>query len=491
MRIVAWLGVALLATASGTERARADASPPAPRAADATPTRVYSDGMPTWIFAEPARSANAIGYIRLGQSVALRDAEKRKGPGCPGGFVAVEPFGYVCLDRTATLDASTRYLRSMRRLAPRPGALPFHYALSNGTPMYRRLPSRAEWEREERFLGAPGTFGELSIGNRGHERLAESRVIEPRSKVPTYFRDGGSVSSAHPLELVRRHIPLGSMLAYTTAFEHEGRTFLMSADGTAVPADRVRPFRETSFHGVELRDGLDLPIAWMRKQARPEFVLEEGRFVPTGHHWPARSFAPIDTAREPQTVDGVLYLPTLETRTQRPLWVRASDATLAERADKLPWGVGEHDQWIVVSITRGTLVAYEGRTPVFATLISPGAGGVPVRGKDPVKMSTTPMGGYRVTFKHAAQTMSPEEGEERSFWIADVPHTQYFNAPFALHTAYWHDDFGEPMSAGCINLSPVDGKWLFDWSTPRLPPGWGGVGPHRLTGVGTHVVVRR
>jgi len=101
------------------------------------------------------------------------------------------------------------------------------------------------------------------------------------------------------------------------------------------------------------------------------------------------------------------------------------------------------------------------------------------------------MGSYRITFKHAAQTMSPGEGIDESFWIADVPHTQYFSAPFALHTAYWHDDFGEPMSAGCVNLSPVDGLWLFNWTSPSLPTGWGGVAPHPLTGAGTHVIVRR
>ena len=159
--------------------------------------------------------------------------------------------------------------------------------------------------------------------------------------------------------------------------------------------------------------------------------------------------------------------------------------------EKLPWGVTERDKWLIVSITRGTLEAYEGRRPVFTTLVSPGAGGVPRRGQDPVKMSTTPLGIYRVTIKHWAADMSPEQGEDRTFWIADVPHTQYFNAPFALHTAYWHENFGEWMSAGCINLSPRDGRRLFLWTEPRVPPGWHGALPSALTGKGTYVVVTR
>ena len=134
----------------------------------------------------------------------------------------------------------------------------------------------------------------------------------------------------------------------------------------------------------------------------------------------------------------------------------------------MPFSVTDTDKWVIVSITQGTLVAYQGRQPLFTTLVSPGAGGVPIAGKDPVKMSTTPLGVFRIAFKHRAATMSPEQGEDRSFWIADVPHTQYFSAPFALHTAYWHENFGEPMSAGCINLSPRDGAWLFDWTEPRV-----------------------
>ena len=460
--------------------------------ADHTSRRVYSQAYPTWIYPTPSKRERPLGYIRQGQSLARRDAQVVPGLGCSHGFVAVHPVGYVCLDRTATLDGSTRYLTQMKSLGPRPGPLPFHYALSNGAPMYRRLPTAVEWQHEERFLGPPGSHGKLSWGNRGHERLAEARAIPPDAPVPDFLADGGSIRRAREDTLVRDQIPFGSMVAYTRAFEHEGRTWLLSADGTVVPADRTRPFRVTTFHGVELRGGLDLPLAWMRREPRPQYVRHtDGSFAPNGRSWQARSFAPLDPKRGSRTHSGITYLPTLERSRGLQLWVREQDATLAERQERLPWGVGPRDKWIVVSITRGTLVAYEGQRPVFATLVSPGAGGVPMRGRDPVRMSTTPLGVFHVTFKHLAQTMSPDEGDERTFFIADVPHTQYFRAPFALHTAYWHDDFGEPMSAGCVNLSPIDGRWLFAWTSPALPPGWGGVSAGALTGPGTTVVVRR
>jgi hypothetical protein len=175
----------------------------------------------------------------------------------------------------------------------------------------------------------------------------------------------------------------------------------------------------------------------------------------------------------------------------RTLYLREADATVVEPVRKLPWGIAPDEKWIVFSITRGVLVAYRGLEPVFTTLASPGAGGVPVEGRDPVKWSTTPLGRYRVTFKHLAADMSPEKGEERKFWMAEVPYTQYFDPPFAIHVAYWHEDFGDPMSAGCVNVSPRDGAWLFAWTDPKLPEGWNGIGPSALSGKGTVVIIQR
>jgi lipoprotein-anchoring transpeptidase ErfK/SrfK len=126
--------------------------------------------------------------------------------------------------------------------------------------------------------------------------------------------------------------------------------------------------------------------------------------------------------------------------------------------------------------------------------MSPGSGGVPVKGYDPVKMSTTPTGTYYMTFKDRAATMSPDKpGEERTLWIADVPYTQYFNPPFAIHAAYWHERFGEPTSAGCVNVSPLDAEALFHWSDPKVPEGWQGAtgAGAPINGPTTAVVVSR
>jgi len=488
------LGLAFLLSVAAI--ATAEPKTPAPAVAAsvpaAKPTRIYSRGQTTWIWAEPKKTRNGIGYVRLGQSVALRGEEPKKGPGCADLYYPVEPYGWVCLDRTATLSGDARWQKAMQLAAPRSGLMPFGYALSNGAPMYRRLPTPSEVERERRMFGEAGKFRPQSWGNRGHERLAEVRAIATDGDVPWFLREGGSASREKEISLLRRQIPHGSMLSYTRAFEQDGRTYLLSADGTVVPADRVRPYRTSKFHGAVIGKDARLPLAFMRAKARPQYRATGDGVERVGGDWPLRSYVELAPDADPVEVGGKRYLVTrARDAAGKPLLIDEADATLIRPRDKLPIGVSEGAKWLLFSITDGTLVAYSGLTPLYATLASPGAGGVPIKGKDPVKMSTTPLGVYRVTFKHRATTMSPEYGENRSFWIADVPYTQYFNAPFALHTAYWHEDFGEPMSAGCVNLSPIDGAWLFDWTDPKVPPGWGGAGPGGPHGSGTYVVVAR
>jgi lipoprotein-anchoring transpeptidase ErfK/SrfK len=122
-----------------------------------------------------------------------------------------------------------------------------------------------------------------------------------------------------------------------------------------------------------------------------------------------------------------------------------------------------------VSILRQVLVAYEGVRPVYATLVSTGVDGL----GDPEKTHSTVRGRFLVHTKHVTANMSGDEvGDE--FDLRDVPYVQYFTEGYALHAAYWHDAFGTPRSHGCINLSPLDARWLFEWTDPPVPKEWHG-----------------
>ena len=126
------------------------------------------------------------------------------------------------------------------------------------------------------------------------------------------------------------------------------------------------------------------------------------------------------------------------------------------------------DQWIDVDLGEQVLVAYRGATPVYATLISSGKG------------SPTPRGNYPIWAKVASMTMSNQDYEDSAYMVEHVPWVLLFQGHNALHGAYWHDQFGRRRSHGCVNLAPLDARWLFEWVAPALPTGWTGYLPGDL-----------
>ena len=463
------------------------APPPAPEA-----PRLTSIGYISFIWRSPSTKTQYIGYVRNGQSIALKSTETVFGPGCPTGFYAVEPYGYICNDFTVTRTPDARFVKAARATDPVSGPFPYQYALSNGSPMYNRIPTKDEYTRNERTYGPVGNWRPLHRSVAAHGDLATFDPIPAKDEIPGFFLDG-KAANADRMGLIRQTIPLGSMVSYTKTFEAEGRTWLLSVDQTLVPADRMRPFKPSAFHGVKLGSDIKLPLAWMRKSDKPKYKKDGDGVVAAGSSWAKQSFVQLTGQR--LEIGKTAYLETAESDGKTGHFYSAEgDATVAEAKDKMPFGVDPDKKWIHVSVGRGTLIAYKGLTPVYATLISPGKGGLPVKGKSSLEAATTPLGTYNITFKDRAATMSPETGENRSFWIQDVPWTMYFDAPFAIHAAFWHERFGEPTSAGCVNASPIDAQWLFEWADPPVPKDWQGAtgaGATSANGPTTAVVVQR
>jgi lipoprotein-anchoring transpeptidase ErfK/SrfK len=126
-----------------------------------------------------------------------------------------------------------------------------------------------------------------------------------------------------------------------------------------------------------------------------------------------------------------------------------------------PEGVALRAKWIAVNRAEQTVAAYEGERMVFATLASTG-----------LPWWQTPDGLFRIWLKRRIGDMTGGRPDGEYFYLVeDVPWTMYFQGPYALHAAYWHDDFGYEHSRGCVNLSPNDARWLFEWASPSLPVG--------------------
>ena len=123
------------------------------------------------------------------------------------------------------------------------------------------------------------------------------------------------------------------------------------------------------------------------------------------------------------------------------------------------WATGTRT-WIDVSISKQTLVAYEGSKPVFATLVSTGIDGT----GDPETTHSTVQGKFLIHTKHVTATMDGDEAGDE-FDLREVPYVQYFKDGFAFHAAYWHDGFGAPRSPQgerCASAQP--------WGAARSPP---------------------
>ncbi|MBC7225410.1 MAG: LysM peptidoglycan-binding domain-containing protein, partial [Anaerolineae bacterium] len=105
-------------------------------------------------------------------------------------------------------------------------------------------------------------------------------------------------------------------------------------------------------------------------------------------------------------------------------------------------------KWIEVDLSSQTLTAYAGDTPVYSALVSTGLPGTP-----------TVTGEYRIYAKYRSAPMSGP-----GYYLPGVPYIMYFYRGYALHGAYWHNNFGQPMSHGCVNLRVSDAEWLYNWA---------------------------
>ncbi len=122
------------------------------------------------------------------------------------------------------------------------------------------------------------------------------------------------------------------------------------------------------------------------------------------------------------------------------------------------------DKWIEVDLSEQRVYAYEGTRRVRTFVVSTGVARTP-----------TVTGEFRIWIRTPLQDMS---GGNRAagdyYYLEDVPWVQYFYQEYAFHGTYWHNNFGQPMSRGCVNMTIEDAKWLFDWAFPEWDgsPGW-------------------
>jgi len=113
----------------------------------------------------------------------------------------------------------------------------------------------------------------------------------------------------------------------------------------------------------------------------------------------------------------------------------------------LPPGGDRNGHWIDVDLTHQTAHAYDGDTLMRSFVVSTGTWQHP-----------TVTGEYQIYVKYRYADMAGP-----GYYLPDVPYVMYFYEGYGLHGTYWHNNFGTPMSHGCVNFTIEDAGWIFDY----------------------------
>lgn len=231
---------------------------------------------------------------------------------------------------------------------------------------------------------------------------------------------------------------------------HNNQVWYLTEGGGYLSALQAAIYKPSAFQGVVPSGNPAVPFAWvlhavktsLKPGAKPEAnAAQYGRYE-------------IVNIYDHLEADGQVWY-----RIGNDQWVvQTAVAKVAWR--QRPPEVGPGDKWIDVSLFEQALAAYEGDRMVYATLVSSG-----------LPQWATVQGLFRIQSKYTLSPMVGREGKPDFYALESVPWSMYFFRDYALHGAYWHDDFGWQHSHGCVNLAPLDAKWLFEWTTPVVPPG--------------------
>lgn len=412
---------------------------------------------------EPFEAAKRIGTIAIDTRVGWTSVAR--GEGCSSVWVQIRPRGWVCAEH---LEPQTE------------------------------LPKGDELPRLDRGEIVPGIYGKvvdqgattmmLEVPKPAAKGKASAKAAKPSAKAAKAAKpaavakapapitspsqlDGDASSAAAPLEPRVIVVPGGKLVP--------GRPVVGSVN--------VRQYKELVLDGklywkISPTENEYLTVSSIHKHTPSEYQGsrlgdDTGQPGPVAFVWPragaqtawTRATAKVGTLRQLKRRTLVSLLETALDAAGKPFayrigpaeWIDAFSLRLFTPAPPPP-NLLPNERWIDIDLDAQILVAYEGELPIYATLVTGGA-----------KLTPTETGVYRMWKKMAETDMNGLTGED-PYSVATVPWTQFFSPEkgLALHTSYWHDGFGTARSHGCINLAPVDARWLYFWSDPQVPAGW-------------------
>ncbi|HUS28177.1 MAG TPA: L,D-transpeptidase [Kofleriaceae bacterium] len=392
---------------------------------------------------DPGDDGKRIGTIAIDTRVGWQRTAKAKG--CSKAWVEIRPRGWVCGE----------FLKASK--------LP---------PQGREVPQL------ERGEIVPGIYGRVTA-SAGAQGSVLYKLQKPEDKKPkakdTKKKGGGPVTSPSQLDdkpKEARMVEADPIVGTLTIRQYEeltvdGKVYwkINPKTNEYVLKSLVNLMKPSDFKGTRLGDdtGWKLPVAfiWPRNNWTQAWTYAKPNAISYRQINARLPVAILETATN-KAGKAIAYR-IADPTPQAPLgeWVNVADVRVFAPVDPPPL-LTPNERWIDVDLDNQILVAFEGTTPVYATMVSTGA-----------KDTPTLTGMYRIWLKASEADMKNLKAED-PYSVATVPWTEFFYSEddLALHTAYWHDAFGKTRSHGCVNLAPRDARWLYYWSDPVVPPGW-------------------
>ena len=542
---------ALAASESDAETKADDAEASRDSLADAQPAQPPQPAIPAVDFVVTRGSTglypdlggarrSKLGYARRGARLsvipdAIPTAECTQGwYQLARGVGATDVRAYICSGH-GTTDTTHYQFRHPSRQPDTTQPLPYTYLrnANHGTPLYRSVPGEDQLLRYEPYLRpkpkpetepetepAPGstdaqdadaaTAAAAAAAAGADGVSAAAPAVQPASgqelasldangdptsalgePQPAWWQRENLKDTLHEVTLeeleaerddvLMTRLVRGFYVAVDRNFAWNGRRYAKTTRGLIAPEERFWRTKPSEFRGVELSGAWDLPVAWVygRKDAETFDINLETNVVKSRRH-KLKKFSQLHLTGRETTIQGKDYSELIDGSWMRTYYIRETDP------GPVPENLASGERWIDVNIKEQTLVAYDGATPVYATMISSGRQNEKIKELD----HTTPMGEWRVREKHLTATMdgNGSAAGELPYSIEDVPYVMYYHRSYAVHAAFWHENYGVRMSHGCVNLSPLDARQIFDFSGPQIPEGWHGAWASEQN-PGTRVVV--
>lgn len=368
----------------------------------------------TPVLERPTTGARWLGALHAGALVARSENALHKTKDCDAGYYPVFPRGVVCLNQGATLDLAHPTLAAMAIQPALDQPLPYTYGrVRKDSALYERDPARADGVREVQKLARGSS---MAVVGSWSARVGDGDV----------------------------------------------ERFGLLTNGRFVRASELEAARGSTFSGYAIDAEHELPVAFVVKRGVSNFKPDGDRFV-KNEQLEYHQTLPLSGKNKN-------YSSTKMWAVDDDHWLREQDVTIVHRRLKYPDFARDGVRWIDVSVICNSLVVYEGKKPLFVTLVSTGHDRV--LDNPPPGAAITKLGTFEIVSKRVTWLGAPPDRPGERYQVYDLPWVIELSSGQALFGAYFHDRFGIERGSGDIALSPADAHRIFDMVGPELPKSW-------------------